>query len=204
MRILITGAKGQLGNTLSSYYPKNMKIFSFDKKKLDITNLANLKTVISKIRPNIIINTAGFTKVDLAEDKYQEAYRINSIGPKNLSKIIKDLDIFLIHISTECVFDGNKIGAYTELDDTNPVSKYGETKLIGEKEIIKSLEDYMIFRVSWLYGPNGNNFVFKIIDNIKKKNSLTVVNDQFGRPTSALDFSSLIWRWNPSSSRVHI
>ena len=194
MKILITGGKGQLASSLSFLCPKNIKMYAFDKKELDITNVINLTKIIYEIHPRIIINTAAFTKVDLAERQYQEAYNINSNGPRNLSKLVRDLDIFLIHISTDCVFDGNKVDAYTELDITNPISVYGKTKLLGEKEIITKLEKYIIFRVSWLYGPRGNNFVFKIIENIKKKNKLRVVNDQFGRPTSTLDFSTFIWK----------
>ena len=163
-----------------------------DKNELDITDLSNIEKNISKLKPNIIINTAAYTKVDLAETNYQIAHQINSIGPKNLSKVIKNMNIYLIHISTDFVFDGNKSGEYNENDKTNPISVYGKTKLIGEEEIIHHLKNYMIFRVSWLYGPASNNFIFKIIDQIKKNNKLTVVNDQFGRPTSTLDLSILI------------
>ena len=194
MKILITGGEGQLASSLTLNYPKKVEIFSYSRKELDITDLNSIKEIINHISPDVIVNTAAFTKVDLAETKYEEAYNINSVGPRNLSRIIKNLDIFLIHISTECVFDGSKKGYYTELDQTNPKTVYGKTKLIGEDEIIKSLKKYMIFRVSWLYGSGVNNFVYKIIDNIKKKNKLTVVNDQFGRPTSVSDFSTLIWK----------
>ena len=192
MKILITGAKGQLAKSLSLYLKKNYEIFSLDKNELDITDLSNIEKNISKLKPNIIINTAAYTKVDLAETNYQIAHQINSIGPKNLSKVIKNMNIYLIHISTDFVFDGNKSGEYNENDKTNPISVYGKTKLIGEEEIIYHLKNYMIFRVSWLYGPASNNFIFKIIDQIKKNNKLTVVNDQFGRPTSTLDLSILI------------
>tara|TARA_B100001123_G_C15152649_1_gene964117 strand:+ start:269 stop:1132 length:864 start_codon:yes stop_codon:yes gene_type:complete len=193
MNILITGGGGQLSNALSLSCPKNINIHSFSKKNLDITNQSMLYKIIKKIKPHAIINTAAYTKVDLAETNFEEANKVNSIGPKYLSLISKEFNCFLIHISTDYVFDGKKGSLYTETDITNPISVYGKTKLMGEREIIKELDKYIIFRVSGLYGPEGNNFVFKILKFLKELNSIKVVNDQYSRPTSTLDFSKVIW-----------
>ncbi|WP_029452152.1 dTDP-4-dehydrorhamnose reductase [Clostridium algidicarnis] len=200
MKILITGAKGQLGSQIinvlnkgtsdigkiDSIYDK-AEIFAFDVEDLDITNLNQCKTVIKEIEPNLIINCAAYTNVDSCEKQQDLAFKINSIGARNLAIVSEIIGSKLIHISTDYVFEGNGTSPYREYDITNPVSVYGKSKLLGESYVREFSSKYFILRTSWLYGFNGNNFVKTIIKAAKEKGQLKVVNDQRGNPTYAED-----------------
>ncbi|MBU3207610.1 dTDP-4-dehydrorhamnose reductase [Clostridium algidicarnis] len=200
MKILITGAKGQLASQIinvlnkgtsdigkiDSIYDK-AEIFAFDVEDLDITNLNQCKTVIKEIKPNLIINCAAYTNVDSCEKQKDLAFKINSIGARNLAIVSEIIGSKLVHISTDYVFEGNGTSPYREYDITNPVSVYGKSKLLGESYVREFSSKYFILRTSWLYGFNGNNFVKTIIKAAKEKGQLKVVNDQRGNPTYAED-----------------
>ena len=196
MNILITGSDGFLAKNLLKIVIKNKKIntISLNKKDLDITDINQVKNTISLIKPSIIVNTSAYTKVDIAEKNKKLANKVNFIGVKNLSIISKKNNIFLIHISTDYVFDGKKKKLYKESDKTKPISSYGISKDLGEKYIINNLRNYLIIRVSWLFGHNNNNFVTNIYKKLIKEKKIFVVNDQFGRPTSYENFSRFIYR----------
>lgn len=192
MKILILGKKGQLAKELSNSLKKKFKIFLVAKSKnksFDLNHHKSYKRYLNKkidtCFPQIIINATGFTDVDNAETKKKECWNINAYFLKYLSEICKKKKISLIHFSTDYIFDGKKKKSYSEKSIYNPINYYGETKAVGEKYIINSKCNYLIFRISWLYNfKDKKNFFYKIIKKIIKQKTLYVVNDQIGSPTS--------------------
>jgi dTDP-4-dehydrorhamnose reductase len=184
-KVLITGAVGQLGkefvNVLSS---KGTDFVALERKDLDITNFERVYKTLKEINPSIVINCSAYTQVDLAEIEILQAFSTNAIGPYNLAIACKEINAKLIHYSTDYVFDGTKVGFYTEEDQPNPLNEYGKSKLFGEFFIQKLLENYLIFRVSWVYGKGTQNFLYKLEEWTKKQEVLKVVVDEFSVPTS--------------------
>lgn len=194
MVVLVTGANGQLGQSLqfiSANYPQIDFVFC-SSSELDIANLENCKAVFSNYKPNYCINTAAYTAVDKAESEAEKAYAINVTGAKNLAIVCKEQDAVLLHVSTDFVFDGNKKAPYTEEDVPNPTGVYGQTKLDGEKAIQETFENYFIIRTSWVYSQFGNNFMKTMIRLASERDSLSVVNDQIGTPTNAVDLAEAL------------
>ncbi len=184
LKVLVLGSGGQLGKELKYNLTKNVSTIFFDKEKLDITNYDLLKNKINNFDPSIIINAAAFTNVNKAEENKKEAFSVNSDAVGFLSNLIAKKDIWLIHFSTDYVFDGEQNLKYKESDVTKPLNVYGMSKLSGEKKIIESCCKYIIFRTSWVYGEYGNNFIKKIVDIAKTQKKISVVSDQKGVPTS--------------------
>ena len=194
MKLLITGAKGQLGQALLhliAQMPENIEVFPFDFEELDITNEAAVTEMVSQLRPDILINCAAHTAVDACETDAENAYRINALGPKYLAKACAAIDAAMVQVSTDYVFDGTKTTPYVESDPTNPQSVYGSTKLAGEEEASKYLKRLYIVRTAWLYGE-GHNFVRTMLRLAGEGKALRVVNDQFGTPTSHLELARMI------------
>ena len=191
---MITGSEGQLGKSLKNLSKNyNYRFFFMSKSELDISNNLKLEYFLKKFKVNTIINCAAYTNVDDAELNKEIANNINNISVKNIARLCEKLNIQLIHISTDYVFDGKKKTPYTETDKTNPVNYYGKTKLYGEEEILNSkLSNSAIIRTSWLYSAYENNFVSKILHIIRNKNKVKVVNDEIGSPTNASDLSAVI------------
>jgi len=193
MNILLTGSTGQIGTELVNLIEASPhKLYAYDKQKLDITDKALTLDVVTKIKPNIIINAAAYTNVDLAEEKKEIAYAVNTDGPRNLATISHANKIFLIHISTDYVFDGLKTEPYFEDDSTGPINVYGKTKLHGEEVIRSVLKEHIILRTSWVFGKRGKNFVKTILKLAKKQDLLKVIDDQYGCPTSATSIAKAI------------
>ena len=194
MVVLVTGANGQLGQSLQFIAGNYSQIdFVFcSSAELDITNLDNCKAVFSKYKPNYCINTAAYTAVDKAESEPEKAFAINATGAKNLAIVCKEQDAVLLHVSTDFVFDGNKKAPYTEEDVPNPTGVYGQTKLDGEKAIQETFENYFIIRTSWVYSQFGNNFMKTMLRLASERDSLSVVNDQIGTPTNAVDLAEVL------------
>ena len=188
MRILITGASGMLGHDLQRTL-KNHELILCNSKNLDITNKNLVSETINEMKPDILINSAAYTNVDDCETNYEEAHKVNALGPKNLANVCKDLKIPLVHISTDYVFDGKKTEPLKENDNLGPQTAYGKTKLEGEQFIQKILDEYFIIRTAWLYGCDGNNFVKTMLNLSKSHNEITVVNDQIGSPTFTYDLA---------------
>lgn len=186
-RILVTGSSGQLANEIKliSGFLKNQSFIFLNSDQLDITNLDDVVKVFKKLNISDVINCAAYTNVDKAENEFDKAYDVNCNGIKNLLQAVGDKNGRLIHFSTDYVFDGKSSIPYKEKDATNPKSNYGKTKLLGEKEIIKSDVDSIIIRTSWLYSRYGNNFVKKMLNLSKNNKIISVVNDQKGSPTYA-------------------
>ena len=196
MNILITGSNGQLGSEIkvlsSQFSVPNSKFIFTDVDELDITDFSALENFIKLHKPDRIINCAAYTAVDKAESETELAEKINIQSCTNLAKLSAKYGIFLIHVSTDYVFDGNSFKPYKETDITNPGSVYGKTKLLGEKEIIANTSNAIIIRTSWLYSSFGNNFVKSIIKYAKERGKLNVVYDQIGSPTYARDLAKAI------------
>lgn len=189
MKILITGAKGQLGHKLAEKLEaRSYKLIPTDSDSMDITNAEATMKTISDEKPDIILHCAAYTKVDQAEEEKELAERINAIGTRNIAKAAKKNNSILFYVSTDYVFDGLGDSPLKESDPTDPVNFYGETKLAGEKFIQKICDKFYIIRTSWLYGElpknhPGTNFVETMLRLAKERDNLTVVDDQIGSPT---------------------
>jgi dTDP-4-dehydrorhamnose reductase len=194
MVVLVTGANGQLGQSLQFIAPNYPEIkFVFrDSRQLDITNLNNIKQVFEQFKPSYCINAASYTAVDIAESEPEKAILINVIGAKNLAEVCKEFDAILLHISTDFVFDGTKKTPYIEEDTPNPTGVYGQTKLDGEKAIQEIWNKYFIIRTSWVYSQFGNNFLKTMLRLASERDKLSVVNDQTGTPTNAVDLAKVL------------
>jgi len=183
--VLITGASGQLGKefvkVLSS---KGIDFVALERKDLDVTNFEKVYKTLKEINPSVVINCSAYNQVDLAETEILKAFSTNAIGPYNLAITCREIKAKLIHYSTDYVFDGIKKGLYTEEDSPNPLNQYARSKLLGEELVKQVLEDYLILRVSWVYGEGTQNFLYKLKEWAKKQEVLKVVVDEFSVPTS--------------------
>jgi dTDP-4-dehydrorhamnose reductase len=194
MVVLVTGANGQLGQSLqfiASNYPKLHFVFC-SSSDLDITNFEKCQSTFSKIQPQYCINAAAYTAVDKAENEPEKAHLINVIGTTNLAEVCKANGTTLLHISTDFVFDGNALKPYTENDIPNPTGVYGQTKIEGEKAIQTIFEKHYIIRTSWVYSQFSNNFMKTMLRLASERDSLSVVNDQIGTPTNAVDLANAL------------
>lgn len=197
MKILIIGCNGQLGyDMVLVCETKGHTVFGIDLPEIDISNHTSVKNTIKKITPDTIINCAAYTAVDECENNREAAYAVNAEGIANIAHTANSINASVVHFSTDYVFDGLKNSPYIETDITNPQSVYGKSKLEGEKQLSGITDKHFIFRIAWLYGNHGNNFV-KTIHNLassklKKNQPLKVVNDQFGTPTYTKNICSQI------------
>jgi dTDP-4-dehydrorhamnose reductase len=193
MKIAIIGYKGMLGSDIYVELSNSgHEIIGLDIEDIDIAKKENTNAVLLKIKPAIIINCAAYTNVDGAESERETTYAVNSLGPKHLAQFCKKHDAILYHFSTDYVFDGKKETPYIETDSCSPINFYGKSKLDGELNIINYCRKYYIFRIQWLYGKNGSNFVKTIINLSKEKQELAIVNDQYGSPTWTKSIASSI------------
>lgn len=194
MLVLVTGSNGQLGQSLQFIAPNypNINFIFCSSSELDITNLEKCHSIFSKIKPNYCINTAAYTAVDKAESEPEKAHLINVVGVKNLAEVCKKHNTVLLHVSTDFVFDGNASKPYTENDFTNPTGVYGQTKLDGEKAIQEIWSKHFIIRTSWVYSQFGNNFMKTMLRLASERDSVSVVNDQIGTPTNAVDLAEVL------------
>jgi len=197
MKILLTGASGQLGRSIKIQKPKGLELITFDKLELNILDKKKLRDKIKLHKPDWIINAAAYTSVDEAEANKELALKVNKDGPKFISEILGDLGGNLIHISTDFVFDGFSKLPYKPNAQTNPISAYGNSKLLGEKEIqkVSSLKNKaFIIRTSWLMGPYGNNFANTMLELHNSQDTIKVVEDQIGCLTSTISLANICWR----------
>ena len=187
---LITGGNGQLGREFQRVLSRQRRKFLvFPKDKLDITDFATTEQIIREIRPDVLINCAAYTLVDKAEENPASSDLVNSSAVANLASLCKKFNIFLVHFSTDYVFDGKKNNFYSETDLPNPLNKYGRSKLQGEESIIKTLRHFLIFRVSWVIGQGEKNFLYKLSRWSKEKHILEVSYDEISTPTYTQDIA---------------
>jgi len=192
MITLVTGSNGQLGKTLRSITKNNKQFIYFDKDELDITKENKLQEVILKYEIKSIVNCAAYTNVDLAEAEKEKALEINSTAVLRLAKLGEKYNLRIIHISTDYVYGGLNKSEISEDEMVKPQNYYGLSKSEGDNYIIKSKSDSIVIRTSWLYSRFGKNFVKNIIEKANKKDSINVVDDQFGCPTNAIDLAEAI------------
>ena len=193
MKVLITGASGMLGQDLCpTLEDLGCFLIETDVDTLDITKEEETKKVITDVRPDLIIHLAAYTNVDKAEEEPELAELINAKGTENVAKAASEIDVPMIYISTDYVFDGTKNSPYLPSDETNPKSVYGKTKLMGEEAVLTYCKKYYIARTSWLYGLYGKNFVDTMLK--LKDKELKVVDDQIGTPTWTMDLAGSIMK----------
>lgn len=193
MKILVTGANGQLGyDVVRELQKHNIECFGATRQDFDIIDFKATKDFIFNYLPDVVIHCAAYTAVDKAEDERELCYKVNVSATKNIAEICKKIDAKMLYISTDYVFDGTKEGFYEIDDKPNPINVYGETKLLGEEAVQKILDKYFIVRISWVFGEHGNNFVKTMLRLGAEKKELNVVADQYGSPTYTVDLVPLL------------
>ena len=200
-KIIVTGCNGQLGRAINKIYQNSTEYecVNTDVAELDITQIEAVDKFVSEVKPYAIINCAAHTNVNACETDVDNAYKINAIGPRNLSIAASRVHAKLMHISTDYVFDGHASTPYTEIDATAPKTVYGKTKLAGEYFVKEFAKEYFIVRTAWLYG-DGKNFVKTMLGLAKNHDKVTVVGDQFGSPTSADELAGMIAHLLPTDN----
>jgi dTDP-4-dehydrorhamnose reductase len=192
MRVIVTGAGGQLGTDLVKILKLNHDVFGLDRIQLDITDYDQCLRAIKTIRPDVILHAAAYTDVDLAETEEDQAYLINASGTRNLAVAAEQVGAKLCYISTDYVFDGTSNVPYKEYDNTNPQSVYGKSKRAGEQLTQTLCSKYFIVRTSWVYGLHGNNFVKTMLKLARERDTVKVVHDQIGSPTYTIDLCDFL------------
>ena len=193
MKVLVTGVKGQLGyDVVNELEKRGIEAVGVDIQEMDITDGESVDKVIRAAAPDAVIHCAAYTAVDAAEENEELCRRVNADGTQNIAKVCRKLDIKMIYISTDYVFDGEGERFWEPDDKRAPKSVYGQTKYEGELAVQNTLDKYFIVRIAWVFGVNGKNFVKTMLNLSKNHDSLTVVNDQFGSPTYTYDLARLL------------
>lgn len=185
-RVLIVGAAGQLGRELQRSFADFGAITAVDRESIDLAVPEEIRALVQQVKPSVILNAAAYTAVDRAESETEQAMAINAGAPRVLAEEARQKGALLVHYSTDYVFDGTKEGPWTEDDAASPLSVYGASKLAGEQAIQQVGGPYLIFRTSWVYGPHGNNFLLTMLRLGRERDSLSVVDDQIGAPTTSI------------------
>lgn len=189
MKVLITGANGQLATEFQRYFAKNnhYEVSALSRAELDISDLKRVAEAIISYKPDMVLNCAAYNYVDKAEEDSDTAFKVNAEGIKNLSSCCKKKGALLIHFSTDYIFDGKKEDFYTEDDIPNPINSYGKSKLSGERLLAEETDNFLLFRVSWVFGAGRQNFLYKLSELAKKSRILKIVADQVSVPTYTED-----------------
>lgn len=190
MKVIVTGATGQLGTDLVQILSKNhFDVIGFSRAELDITNMDSLFLTFNRIKPDVVIHAAAYTKVDQAESEADKAYLVNSLGTRNTVIAATEVGAKFCYISTDYIFDGKNTSPYLEFDIPNPLGIYGKTKYAGEEFVKNFSSQYYIVRTSWMYGLHGENFVKTMLKLAQNRNELEVIHDQTGSPTYTVDLA---------------
>ncbi|MHB8073333.1 dTDP-4-dehydrorhamnose reductase [Desulfosporosinus fructosivorans] len=195
MKVLVTGAKGQVGTDMVlclELHPIQYQVFGYGRPDLDITDVIQVAKTFEQVKPDVVIHTAAYTQVDLAETDRDRAHAVNAIGTRNLVVEAEKIDAKFVYLSTDYVFDGQKETPYSESDRTNPQSVYGKSKRAGEEFVLSLSSKHFIVRTSWVYGKYGANFVKTMLKLEHEGKALNVVDDQFGSPTYTVDLAHLL------------
>jgi dTDP-4-dehydrorhamnose reductase len=189
MKLLVVGSRGMLGADLVREFSSRCQVAGLDLPELDITATKQCRSSIREILPDVVVNAAALTEVDYCEDHPEEAFLVNAQGAGNLAEAVASVGGLLAHYSTDYVFDGHKVEPYLEEDPPNPLSVYGRSKLKGEELVRALCPNHLILRTSWLFGPNGKNFIRTIVSAARNGHPLRVVHDQRGSPTYTRDLA---------------
>jgi len=193
MKVLVTGADGQLGyDVVKELNKRNIDCYGATIKDFDLTDEKATKGFILDYKPDAVIHCAAYTAVDKAEEEKELCYAVNTLGTRYVAEAVAKLGLKIIYISTDYVFDGTKPEPYEVWDQPNPINHYGYTKYLGEEEVKKLTEKYFIVRTSWVFGENGNNFVKTMLALGKQRSEIRVVSDQIGSPTYTKDLARLL------------
>jgi dTDP-4-dehydrorhamnose reductase len=185
-RVLILGANGQVGRELQRAFADAGELVCYDRRQADLADPGQLRDAVRNASPDLILNAAAYTAVDRAETDRDAAMAINAHAPRILAEEASRRGILLVHYSTDYVFDGSKESPWAETDTTNPLNVYGATKLAGERAIVEAGGKHLIFRTSWVYGPQGKNFLLTMLRLAGERDRLSIVNDQTGAPTTSI------------------
>jgi dTDP-4-dehydrorhamnose reductase len=188
-RILIVGNAGQLGRELERIFADVGPIIAVDRESVDLADPDQTRDLVRRAAPEVILNAAAYTAVDRAESEMPLAHAINALAPRVLAEEAAERDALLVHYSTDYVFDGSKQEPWTEDDSPAPLSVYGASKLAGEQAIQNSRARHLIFRTSWVYGPHGKNFLLTMLRLAAERDSLSIVDDQIGAPTTSIELA---------------
>jgi dTDP-4-dehydrorhamnose reductase len=191
MRVLLTGARGQMGTEVRRQLEGRADIIAPDRTRLDLADPGAIARMVRETRPDVIVNAAAYTAVDRAESDEESARAVNAIAPGVLGDEAGRCGALLLHYSTDYVFDGAKSAPYLESDPVNPINAYGRTKLEGERAIAQSGCDWLVLRTQWVYGPHGGNFLLTMLRLAATRPELRVVDDQRGAPTSSRQLGRL-------------
>jgi dTDP-4-dehydrorhamnose reductase len=192
-KVLVTGSNGQLGIDIVKHFKeKGYETYGFSREKMDITDLDSVQNVFSRVKPEIVIHCAAYTKVDLAETNVDQAFLVNAVGTRNVSVEAQKYNAKLVYVSTDYVFNGDGKESYNEFDETSPLGVYGKSKLAGENFVKSLTSKYFVVRTSWVYGAEGNNFVKTMIKLAENNSEIKVVDDQVGCPTYTVDLAKQI------------
>jgi len=201
--VWIIGSNGMLGRHITEQVENaNIPLITSD-KEIDITDITAIRGFLENKTIDWIIICAAFTAVDLAEDEENNAFAVNAEGVKNITEICKNTGVKIVSFSSDYVFPGENISGYHEDDRTGPMSVYGRSKLKGEMFLMSGYKEYFIFRISWLYGPYGKNFVHTMLNRFNEQDELNVVNDQFGSPTYTLELADFIVKLIETNSQCY-
>ena len=200
MRILVTGTKGQVATALieRAKLSHDIELIALGRPELDLENPATVMAAVSSARPDLVVNAAAYTAVDKAESEPDRAFAINRDGAAAVARATAALNVPLIHLSTDYVFDGAKLSPYVETDRTAPLNVYGRSKREGEEAVIASHPGPVVLRTSWVFSPFGSNFVKTMLRLGAERETLRVVDDQIGNPTSALEIADVVLRIAPT------
>ena len=192
MRIIILGAGGRLGAALTREYREKFDVVAFNHSQLDLANVGEIHHNIDELKFDVLINTAAFTNVDLAESQREQAFAINADAPKHLAEICSEKKAKLIHFSTDYVFDGEKREPYSETDVAKPISVYGASKRAGEENVLALQDRHLVVRVSWVFGPDRPSFIDAMIKRAREEESIDAITDKFSTPTYTRDIAEML------------
>lgn len=190
--IWLIGNRGMLGADVERLLERRSLSYRTSDTDVDITDYGALRAYAASYPVDWIINCSAYTAVDAAEDERERAFLVNAEGVLNIARVAKDIGAALVHVSTDYVFDGEKVDAYREDDPTNPIGAYGESKLAGERNVISAMDRHFIVRTAWLYGERGKNFVHTMIRLFREREEVRVVADQWGSPTFTRDLAAAL------------